>query len=75
MAATNGVPAAPHAVEVVRGLGGSLENHRSRDILSNLVRQADYIFAMTNDHLDALLEAVPEAESPPISSIPAVGTS
>ncbi len=62
VAATNGVPAAPHAVEVVRALGGSLENHRSRDILSNLVRQADYIFAMTGDHLDALLEAVPEAE-------------
>ena len=58
----NGVPAAAHAVEVVRDLGGSLENHRSRKIAANLVRQADCIFAMTGDHLDALLDAVPEVE-------------
>ena len=62
VAATNGVPAAAHAVDVVRALGGSLENHRSRKIAVNLVRQADCIFAMTADHLDALLDAIPEVE-------------
>jgi protein-tyrosine phosphatase len=62
VAAINGVPAAAHAIDVVRALGGSLENHRSRKIASELVRQADCIFAMTIDHLDALLEAVPEVE-------------
>src|SRR5271156_2050446 len=62
VAATNGVAAAPHAIEIIRDLGGSLENHRSRNLASNLVRQADCIFAMTGDHLDSLLEAVPEAE-------------
>jgi protein-tyrosine phosphatase len=62
VAAINGVPAASHAVDVVRDLGGSLENHRSRKIASHLVRQADWVFAMTSDHLEALLEAVPEAE-------------
>ncbi len=62
VAASNGVPAAAHAVDVVRDLGGSLENHRSRKLVANLVRQADCIFAMTNDHLDALLDVVPEVE-------------
>ena len=62
VAASNGVPAAAHAIDVVRDLGGSLENHRSRKIAANLVRQADCIFAMTGDHLDALLDAVPEVE-------------
>jgi protein-tyrosine phosphatase len=62
VAATNGVPAAAHAVDVIRALGGSLENHRSRKVAANLVRQADCIFAMTGDHLDALLDVVPEVE-------------
>jgi protein-tyrosine phosphatase len=62
VAASNGAPAAAHAIEVVRALGGSLENHRSRRIAANLVRQADCIFAMTGDHLDALLDAIPEVE-------------
>ena len=48
---------------MVRDLGGSLENHRSRKIAASLVRQADCIFAMTVDHLDDLLDAVPEVES------------
>jgi L-threonylcarbamoyladenylate synthase len=62
VAASNGAPAASHAIDVVRSLGGSLEKHRSRKIASNLVRQADCIFAMTADHLEALLDAVPEVE-------------
>ena len=63
VAAYDGHPAAGHAVDVVRALGGSLENHRSRRIDSRLARSADYIFAMTIDHLDDLLRAVPEVEA------------
>ena len=62
VAASDGHAAAAHAVDVVRALGGSLENHRSRRIDARLARQADYIFAMTIDHLDDLLRAVPEVE-------------
>jgi len=62
VAAANGDPAAPNAVNVVRGLGGMLENHRSRKVAANLARQADVIFAMTIDHLEALLDLVPEVE-------------
>ena len=75
VAASNGAPAAAHAVEVVRDLGGSLENHRSRKIAANLVRQADCIFAMTGDHLDALLDAIPEVEHRTSCSTPTAATS
>ena len=63
VAASSGSPAASHAIDVLRAMGGSLDNHRSRRVTLNLVRQADWIFAMTADHLDALLEAVPEVQS------------
>jgi protein-tyrosine phosphatase len=62
VAAFDGHSAAAHAVDVVRALGGSLESHRSRRIDPRLARQADYIFAMTIDHLDDLLRTVPEVE-------------
>jgi L-threonylcarbamoyladenylate synthase len=63
VAATNGATAASHAVEIVRGLGGSLETHVSRRISINQARQADCIFAMTGDHLNELLRIVPEVET------------
>jgi L-threonylcarbamoyladenylate synthase len=62
VAASDGHAAAAHALEVVRALGGSLESHRSRKIDARFARQADYIFAMTIDHLDDLLRCVPEVE-------------
>jgi protein-tyrosine phosphatase len=62
VATSSGLPAAAHAVDVVRSLGGSLESHRSRKIGLNLVLQADYIFAMTHEHREALVNAVPDAE-------------
>ena len=62
VAASDGHPAAAHALDVVRAVGGSLESHRSRRIDARFARQADYIFAMTIDHLDDLLRSVPEVE-------------
>jgi len=62
VAAAAGDPAASHAVDVVRAMGGSLEHHRSRKISAHFARQADFIFAMTIDHLDDLVRAVPEVE-------------
>jgi L-threonylcarbamoyladenylate synthase len=62
VAAAAGAPAAGHAVEILRTMGGSLETHRSRRVTFDLVRRADCIFAMTADHLEALLDAVPEVE-------------
>ena len=55
-------PRPPTPSTVVRTLGGSLENHRSRRIAAGFVRQADCIFAMTADHRDDLLASLPELE-------------
>ncbi len=63
VAAARGAPAAPHAVEVVRSMGGSLDRHRSRALGPDLIRHADHLFAMTADHLDLLLELAPEVGS------------
>jgi protein-tyrosine phosphatase len=63
VAAMGGAPAAGHAIDVLRAMGGSLEGHRSRRVSLDIVRQADYIFAMTSDHLDALIDGVPEVQS------------
>jgi L-threonylcarbamoyladenylate synthase len=60
VSAMEGMPAAAHAVEVVKSRGASLHDHSSRRALPDLVRQADYIIAMTADHLDVLLDRVPE---------------
>ncbi len=60
VSAMDGVPAAPNAIEVVRARGGCLDDHVSRRVAPELVRHADHIFAMTGDHLDALLDQVPE---------------
>ena len=61
MAAMTGMPAANNAVEVVRARGGSLQSHASRQVTEELIRHADHIIAMTNDHLNALLDHAPEA--------------
>ncbi|WP_435006723.1 Sua5/YciO/YrdC/YwlC family protein [Tundrisphaera lichenicola] len=62
VAAARGMPAASHAVEVVRSKGGSLQGHSSRKVTRELARHADHIVAMTIDHLEILLHQVPEAE-------------
>jgi protein-tyrosine phosphatase len=61
MSAMAGMPAAAHAIDVVRSRGGSLAEHVSRQVSLDLVRQADHIIAMTGDHCDSLLDRVPDA--------------
>ena len=60
MSAATGMPAAAHAIDVVRSRGGSLSQHVSRQVTLELVRQADHIITMTGDHLESLLDRVPE---------------
>jgi protein-tyrosine phosphatase len=61
VAAMAGSPAAPHAASILKAMGGTLEGHRSRRVTFDLLRIADYVFAMTADHLETLLDAIPEA--------------
>ncbi len=61
IAAFSGSPAAMEAVEAMKGRGLDLSQHESQPMTEQLVRQADYIFAMTRSHLDALLGEWPQA--------------
>ncbi len=63
LGAVNGQPATPHAIRAMRELGLDLSPHRSQMITARLVRQADYIFALTHGHLEGILYLYPEAAS------------
>lgn len=54
LAAIIGEMASPEAVEVVREMGGNLEEHRSQPLTIDLLAQADCLFTMTNGHLRML---------------------
>jgi protein-tyrosine phosphatase len=49
-----GGEAAPEAVEIARELGADLTNHRSRPLSADILDQADFIFTMTQGHLQML---------------------
>ena len=59
--AMNGMPAASHAIDVVKEHGGSLDEHASRKVSADLLKGADLVLAMTSDHLDTLRELSGEA--------------
>jgi protein-tyrosine phosphatase len=56
LAALAGGEATPEAVEAAREFGADLSAHRSRPLSADLVRQADWVVAMTASHLAALEE-------------------
>ncbi|MCB9846029.1 MAG: Sua5/YciO/YrdC/YwlC family protein [Phycisphaeraceae bacterium] len=63
VAAGRGSPATPEAIEAVREVGGDLEDHRSRPLTVEMLREADVVYAMTSAHLDAVLEMDSHAEA------------
>lgn len=62
-AATSGSRASAAAVEVMATRGLDLSSHRSQPLTIELIRQADYIFAMTAAHRETVLRMVPSASS------------
>ena len=48
-----------------RSSGADLSTHRSRPLTADLVARADYLVAMTGDHLQALAEHYPRPGSRP----------
>jgi RpiB/LacA/LacB family sugar-phosphate isomerase len=56
-----GQPPSPHAVEVMRELGHDIRHIRSKPLMAELVRKADFIFVMTYGHLDSMLLLFPSA--------------
>jgi protein-tyrosine phosphatase len=59
--ASEGMPAASHAIDVVKNHGGSLSFHQSRRVTTRLVDEADVVIAMTRDHREALIHHMPQA--------------
>jgi protein-tyrosine-phosphatase len=54
LAAADGDPASPEAVEIARGLGFDLADHASQPLTMELVDRADWLFTMTHGHLRML---------------------
>jgi glycine hydroxymethyltransferase len=59
--AVGGQPPSHYAVEVMNELGLDIRNIRSKPLMAELVRKADFIFVMTYGHLDSMLLLFPSA--------------
>ncbi len=60
LGAGRGQPPSAHAIDVLREEGIDISGIRSQPVSADLLREADYIFTMTRDHLDMLLLLFPE---------------
>jgi glycine hydroxymethyltransferase len=59
--AVGGQPPSPYAVEVMAEIGVDIRNIRSKPLMAEVVRRADFIFVMTYGHLDSMLLLFPSA--------------
>jgi protein-tyrosine-phosphatase len=62
VAAWDGSPASPEAVEAMREIGVDIAGHRSRGLSRGVVDGADVILAMTEGHRREIARRFPEAE-------------
>ena len=60
LGAIDGQPPSAHAVEAMRELGIDISQQRSRMLTAQLVREADYIFGMTHNHVDSVMLLYPQ---------------
>jgi protein-tyrosine-phosphatase len=51
-----GSPAAPHAVEAMRQIGLSIDEHRSQGLSLDLVRLADQVVVMGPEHRESIVQ-------------------
>jgi protein-tyrosine phosphatase len=66
-------PAAAEALDVARSYGAELSGHCSRPLTADVAARADYLVAMTRNHLQALTERFPRLSSRPRLLDPAGG--
>lgn len=60
-AAMEGMPASPEAVEVMNARGIDLASHQAQKLTPELIREADIILTMTQDHKSQVISMVPSA--------------
>ena len=63
IAAFEAMPASRYALQIGQQRSAPLDSHRSRGLTNAMIRQADLIFGMSQSHLSAVLNAVPEAQN------------
>ncbi|MEI8044282.1 MAG: ribose 5-phosphate isomerase B [Verrucomicrobiota bacterium] len=61
LGAAEGYSPSPYAVQAVAELGVDINGLRSRMLTPELVRQADYIFGMTHNHVETVMVLYPQA--------------
>ena len=61
VAALDGWPASPCAIEAIRESGGDLSSHVSHALSREIIARATWILGLTQRHVDALLLRFPEA--------------
>ena len=61
LGALDGQPPTAHSITAMRELGIDISAQRSRALTVGLVREADYIFGMTHNHVDTIALLYPEA--------------
>jgi glycine hydroxymethyltransferase len=59
--AVDGQAPSPYAVQAVRELGIDISRQRSRQLTTELIEEADYIFGMTHSHVDSVFLLYPQA--------------
>ncbi|MFA6133251.1 MAG: L-threonylcarbamoyladenylate synthase [Phycisphaerae bacterium] len=59
--AGEGGPVSPEAREAAARLGADISSHRTRKVTSELIRQADLVFCMTDTHVAEILRLLPSA--------------
>ena len=61
LGAVNGQPPTPHSTTAMREIGLDIAHQRSRMLTGDLIRQADFIFGMTHNHVDSIALLYPSA--------------
>ena len=56
----NGMPATKYAIRAIEEIGGELQNHQSQGITRDLVKEADLILAMAEEHVKYLNAMFPQ---------------
>ncbi len=59
--AVEGMPPSRNAIIAMRELGIDISGQRSRPVTAQLLKEADYVFGMTQGHVDAIALMYPEA--------------
>jgi protein-tyrosine phosphatase len=62
VSAVNGIDASAEAIRLCDSRGVDIKGHKSRRITAEMIKEADYIFAMSAGHKNDIIQLCPDAE-------------